>query len=979
MADTACTVWDYSCINYNLSNARLMATNEAIQNLPETWCVAIIDSSVDDRADIRRTLLTASKRHLVFIEADNGAAGVAAIHQAATTPDCVVLSDNLTDMNAVQVLVELLDTDGMPACPVVVVTHPDNQEEGRHILRAGAQGYIYKDWASPQALSRAIENACENWAIARELRQRKDALRLVTDRETFRSLFSDATRDLTDEQAFKRIGSHLLGVHLQVSRVMYGEVLNSENIEIGHSYINAVKQIEGTYKLKDYGPKLLAALQSGKNVVVSDMHTDDDYSDSEKAAYASMEIVANLGIPILKNGQLLAVLGIHQNTPRRWRSEEIAIAREIAERTWSAVEHARSEKKLLAKELQLSQMLHIMPSFSAVLTGPTFIFHMANQSYFELVGRGPEIIGKPVIQALPEFADQPFPKLLEDVYRTGKAYEAKSMAVSLARGPGGSLATIFIDFAYLPLREADGRVSGIFIHGVDRTAEMRATQGLAQGERELRSLADNTPDVLTRFDRRLRHIFINSAIEKITGRKVKEFLGKSNRELGMSPQLCNQWDAAINEVFNYGVPNTLDFEWETPHQGLRYYSCRLVPELDHSGNVESVLGVTHDITQRKVFEEQLSDQARRKDEFLATLAHELRNPLAPIRTGLQVLKLATDLATSARILPVMERQIAQMVRLIDDLLDVSRITSGKIILRPEHVSLQAVVTSAVEASAPLIDAAGNALNVDLPDDAIWLNADPTRLSQVISNLLNNSAKYTPKGGQIYLSAVTHGTQVHIVVADNGMGIPKGMLTGVFDMFAQINRTLDRAEGGLGLGLSLVKTLVELHGGTVRANSEGVDLGSEFTITLPLASASASLPHTPATGTVVAANTSRRILVVDDNVDAAQTLSMLMDLSGHETRSAFSGQQALEMAQSFNPDVVFLDIGLPDMTGYEVAHRLLADPLTSAIQLIALTGWGTEDDIKKSKMAGFHAHLTKPVDPAAVEAVLSTLPSPKIKC
>jgi CheY-like chemotaxis protein len=318
---------------------------------------------------------------------------------------------------------------------------------------------------------------------------------------------------------------------------------------------------------------------------------------------------------------------------------------------------------------------------------------------------------------------------------------------------------------------------------------------------------------------------------------------------------------------------------------------------------------------------------------------------------------------------VMERQLGQLVRLIDDLLDVSRISSGKIVLKRERIAFQDIAAAALEASRPLIDAAGHSLTIDWPDEPVWLDADPTRLTQIFSNLLTNSAKYMRPGGQIRFSARRQGESVLISVKDNGMGIPPDMLGTVFDMFTQINRTLDRAQGGLGIGLSLVKTLVEMHGGSVQAASGGIDLGCEFMVTLPMALGAALEVHAaPAVSAVLAG---RRILVVDDNVDAAETMAMLLELSGHEARSAFGGQEALEVACLFRPDVVFLDIGLPGMNGYEVARRLLADPATARAKLIALTGWGTEDDIRKSKMAGFHAHLTKPVDPDAVEAMLST--------
>ena len=936
------------------------------------WRVFIIDDSPDDRADIRRMLLRGSERRLTFVEASTAAAGISAALGAIPPPDCIVLDYNLPDMTAPEVLAALTGPDGLPVCPVVVITGGESREMARRVLRAGAQDYIGKDWTSAQALTRVLENACESWAMARELHQRKHALRQVTDRETFRSVFGDATRGLTDEHALKRVAAHMLGVHLQVNRVMYGEVTGEANVVVGASYVNGVQQIAGSYRLQDYGPKLLAVFQSGENQVVRDIRSDGGYSESEKAAYAQMGIVANLGIPILRNGQLVAVLGVHQNAPRHWTPEDMTLAREIAERTWAAVEHARAEGKLQAKEAQLLQMLQIMPSFSAVLTGPTFVFQMANQSYFDLVRRGPEIIGKTAMEAFPDIADQPFPALLEEVYRTGKPFEAKAMLLKLPAGPGGPLADIFIDFAYLPLREANGEVSSIFVHGVDRTAEVRATLGLAQGVRELRSVTENTPDGLTRFDRQFRHVFVNSVVEKSMNRPVAEILGKTHRQLGAPTKLCDEWETAIRHVFDHGTHTVLDFSLETPRDGVRHFSCRLVPEFNELGQVETTLGVTHDITDRRVYEQRLLEQDVRKDEFLATLAHELRNPLAPIRSGLQLLKVAPKADVAARTLPVMERQLSHLVRLVDDLLDVSRINSGKIVLKRERITFQDAAAAALEASRPLIDAASHSLTIEWPNEAVWLDADPTRLTQIFSNLLTNSAKYMRPGGQIKFSARQQGHSLIVSVQDTGVGIPADMLGSVFNMFTQINRTLDRAQGGLGIGLSLVKTLVEMHGGSVQATSGGSNLGSTFTVILPAALALVDeLPAQPV-ATAMAGSARHRILVVDDNVDAAETMVMLLDLSGHDARAAFGGQEALDVALAFRPDVVFLDIGLPGMNGYEVARRLLAYPATASAKLIALTGWGTEDDIRKSKMAGFHAHLTKPVDPEAVDGLLAKL-------
>jgi PAS domain S-box-containing protein len=941
------------------------------------WRVVIIDDSPDDCAEIRRMLLIGSDRRITFVEAKTAAVGIRTVLDAVPPPDCVVLDYYLPDMDAPEVLAGLSGPDGMPVCPVVVVTGIARRDEGRRVLRAGAQDYIGKDWTSAPALTRAVENSAESWAMARELRQRKDALRLVTDRETFRSVFSDATRGVTDEHALIRVATHMLGVHLQVNRVAYCEVIKQDNVVVGKGYVNGVVHIDGTYRLSDYGPKLLALFQSGQYQIVNDMPSDTSYTEVEKAGYAQLEIVADLAIPILKNGQLVAIFGLHQKVSRYWTPGDMTIAREVAERTWASVEHVRAERKLHATELQLSQMLEIMPSFSVVLAGPSHIFQLANQAYLDLIKRGPEIIGKTFVEALPELADQPFPALLDEVYRTGQPFEAKAMMAKLRLGPDEVLTDMFFDFSYLPLRDINGEVSGIFMHGVDRTVETRASRVLARREREIRSVTENTPDVLTRFDSHFRHVFVNSVIEKVTGRPVSEILGKTSRELDMPSQLCDEWEKAIRFVFDHGLHRSLDFSWPTP-DGLRHFSCHLVPEFDEHGQVETTLGVTHDITNRRAYEQRLLEQDIRKDEFLATLAHELRNPLAPIRTGFQLLKLAPSADVAARTLPVLERQLGQLVCLIDDLLDVSRISSGKIVLKRERTAFQDVAAAALEASRPLIDAAHHGLTTDWPADAVWLDADPTRLTQIFSNLLTNSAKYMHPGGQISFSARQQGASIVVAVKDSGMGIPADMLGQVFDMFTQVNRTLERSQGGLGIGLSLVKTLVEMHGGSVEAVSGGIDLGSTFTVTLPTAPTLALEPPIQPVQLAFTASVEPRrparqkILVVDDNIDAAETMVMLLELSGHDTRTAFGGQQALDVASAFCPDVVFLDIGLPGMNGYEVARHLLTNPATASAKLIALTGWGTEEDIRKSKAAGFHAHLTKPVDPNAVDAILATL-------
>ena len=394
-----------------------------------------------------------------------------------------------------------------------------------------------------------------------------------------------------------------------------------------------------------------------------------------------------------------------------------------------------------------------------------------------------------------------------------------------------------------------------------------------------------------------------------------------------------------------------------------------VIERDENGKALRVTGVHSNITQQLAVRNLVREADRRKDEFLATLAHELRNPLAPLRTGLSIIKREPSSEMAAKAPEMMERQLAHMVRLIDDLLDVSRITTGRLTLKKEPLTVKTIVELAVEASKPSIDAGHHHLSISLKNGDARVFGDITRLCQVVSNILINAAKYSPDGGTIELSAEVVEQTVRISIKDSGLGIPHNMLMHVFDLFGQVNRTLDRSQGGLGIGLALVKSLVTIHGGEVSAFSEGEGMGSVFVITLPLA-AGAALPE------VVLAHHSNgglkrqmRILIVDDNRDGAESLSLYTKLLGHTTELAYTGVEAISKVSKFKPEVVFLDIGLPGMSGFEVAKLIRAMPDAVDTRLVAVTGWGSEDMKRKSTEAGFNEHLTKPVDLSRIEEIL----------
>ena len=428
----------------------------------------------------------------------------------------------------------------------------------------------------------------------------------------------------------------------------------------------------------------------------------------------------------------------------------------------------------------------------------------------------------------------------------------------------------------------------------------------------------------------------------------------------------------VSDVFN----NLLIIERPVRTHGLVSLVQSALRARRHQYQIRDVLAVREQqeaALARQAEDLRLAD--RRKDEFLATLAHELRNPLAPIRTGMELLTRAPDEETARRTLGVMQRQVGHMVRLIDDLLDVSRITRGKLELKRERTTLNAIIAAAVEASRPLIERNQHTLHVDVKDTSICFDADVTRIGQVISNLLNNSANYTAPGGRIELSVERSGEHAVIRVKDNGSGIPREHLRGVFEMFSQVNRALDRSQGGLGIGLALVRSLVEMHGGSVEADSPGPGLGSVFTVRLPIVDGAVAAidehSHTP-----LARDAATRILIVDDNEDAAELLALTLETSGYTTTSVHDGAAALKTTDSWQPDVIVLDIGLPGMSGYEVARELRRRQGPRPLWLIALTGWGSHADKQQARDAGFDVHLTKPVDTRTLQEAIARRAPPE---
>jgi PAS domain S-box-containing protein len=520
--------------------------------------------------------------------------------------------------------------------------------------------------------------------------------------------------------------------------------------------------------------------------------------------------------------------------------------------------------------------------------------------------------------------------------------------------------------------DADGRVLEAQSSGIDISDRKQAEAALKAKEAELALVAESTPLILTRCSRDLRYQFANRAAAALFGRTPEEMIGRPIVDIMGEPVFAIV-KPFIDKVLR-GEP--VEYEAELPYTGVgrRWVHVNYIPDRRDDGEVQGWIASIVDVTDRKQAEAALREADRRKDEFLAMLAHELRNPLAPIRTGLEVLKMVrNDPAMQEEIRSTMERQTQQLIALVDDLLDVSRITRGKLELRKCRVDLADIVQSAVEASRPLINEGDQELEVHLPEQPVLIEADPNRLAQVFANLLNNAAKYTPEKGRIRLTVERPKGEVVISVTDTGIGIPAGDLDRIFEMFAQIDRPPEKSYTGLGIGLTLVKSLVEMHGGTVDARSHGTNLGSTFTVKLPILEDLSLEPHktNPADQTR-ATDRKRRVLVVDDNKAAADMLSMVVKMLGHEVRTAGDGQQALQIAAEFRPDVVLMDLGMPRMNGYEAAQRMRREPWGRQLMLVALTGWGHDEDKRRSLDCGFDHHLVKPADPAELQVLFSRL-------
>jgi len=590
-----------------------------------------------------------------------------------------------------------------------------------------------------------------------------------------------------------------------------------------------------------------------------------------------------------------------------------------------------------------------------------------NQAYADWLGRPREdILGRSIAEVV---GPAGFHKLLPHFEQVLSGHPVRYEEEVPFRGLGPR----WIKVSYDPLFGDQGSVEGWVAVVNDITSEQHDLVRHRAQEERFHILADQAPVMIWMSGTDKQCTWFNKPWLDFVGRPLERELGNGWAE-NVHP---DDFDTCLNIYtthFDDRQPFSMEYRLRRHDGEYRWILDSGIPLFGTDGVFTGYIGSCIDITDRRAGEELLRESHRRKDEFLATLAHELRNPLAPIRNAVEILRakgpVTPELEWSR---DVIDRQTKHLGRLVDDLLDLSRITLGKIRLENERIPVASFVVQAVETSRPLIEENGHALTVNLPAEPMFVNGDLTRLSQVVTNLLNNAAKYTPRGGHLRVAVLRDEEDPECVcvrVSDTGIGIPEDMLASIFDLFVQVGSPLDHGAGGLGIGLTLAQKVIAKHGGTIEALSGGPRQGSEFVIRLPLT----SLPfpaRLPSLGRPdLHASRNHRILIVDDNSDHTDSLAALLRMTGHDITTAYDAEDALAKARSFRPSVVLLDIGMPRMNGYELARRIRMEPWGETTLLVALTGWGGAEDRRKSKEAGIDHHLTKPVEFAAIAKVLS---------
>jgi PAS domain S-box-containing protein len=834
-----------------------------------------------------------------------------------------------------------------------------------------------------------VEVLAQTASLAVERARADAALQAGARRDRFLAELAAATQPLSTPGELMETTARLLALHLGASRCAYAEVEHEDTFVITGDYGPTVPSIVGRWPVAAFGPACVRDMLEGRAYVVTDTDSHPAISAEHLPAYRATNIRAVICVPLHKQGRLTAAMALHQDEPRSWLQEEIELVSLVVARSWEALERARVTRTLQESEARYRAMVDASPDCVTLIAadGKLLQINPAGLSMLE-ADHESAVLGSSIYELITPAHRAAFERLNERVCRG----ERGTLELELVGKRGGRR---WMELSAVPLSLTKDAQRAHLAIARDMTARMEAESALAQSRARVDYAVElsgvgfwycDLPFDELSWDERVKAHFFFPPDARIT---IDDFYAQLHPEDRESTRTAIERSietrTPYDVVYRTQCPVTLDIKWIRALGGTTYDAdgqpCRFdgvtldVTTLrrTHERLEELLVGEQEKGRERAHLVAQLREQERRKDEFLATLAHELRNPLAALRFGLELLDRSNGPEVSARAHATMERQLTHLVRMVDDLLEASRITLGKVALQTERLDFRVVLQSAIETARPLLDSNGQKLDVYVPDEPLPIDGDPTRLSQVLANLLNNAAKYTPSGGRIEVRVSTQGPDLQATVSDNGTGIPPDMLEKVFDMFTQIERTMKHARGGLGLGLTLVRKLLELHGGSVVATSAGLGQGSTFTLRLPLAEARKSAELVSASQ-VVSTRSTLRVLVVDDNEDAAECLASLLDLEGHRTHLAHSGPDAVTSARAFTPDVILLDIGLPGFDGYEVARRLHQELGERMPRLVAVTGFGADSDKRRSQEAGFDAHLVKPISTALLMRELAAAAS-----
>lgn len=846
--------------------------------------------------------------------------------------------------------------------------------------------------------------------VEAELREREARQRLLVE-------LGDRTRELGDATAFLQATVGLLGNYLGAGRAGYGEIDDDRlYLDVVAEWTHSQPIFLGRASIAACSSDMLQHFRSGRPWVVDDVEADARPAVHDlKPTYLASGTRALISVPLTKGGRWVGNLYVTSPSPRAWTESEVALVRDVAERTWVSVERARAENVLRESEAKFRAISEQAEVGIAMADLDGRIIY-ANDRHCDILAlpRG-AVVGQ-TIQQMTHVEDWPRNKqLFEAMIRCGEPFTIEKR---LAR-PDGSLRWTRVTVS--PRRDAQGRIIGGLGVTIDLTDRKVAEAALRASEARQAFLVE--------LSDRLRDAEAPAEIMRSATELLARWLGVAAVGYG---EFEPDGDTVVNGTeYNDGrMPSAQGRRRLSDHgpgfapamragQGVFTEDLTRDPRAPEGGSpathamqiraggavplvkggrlvaylyavhpeprawpeedrrlVREVADRTWATLERARAETALRQANRAKDEFLAILAHELRNPLAPVTNALELLTPGhADAHALEQARAMMARQVQQLVRLTDDLLDVSRISRGKVQLRRDRVPLADVVQQAVETSRPLVERGHNELTLELPTEPIFLDADPTRLAQVFSNLLNNAAKYSQSGGLISLRAERQDDRVIVRVRDTGIGIPSDMLQRVFEIFTQVDRSLEKAQGGLGVGLSLAKGLVELHGGSIEAHSDGHGRGSEFVVRLPMHTGVAEAAPRPVEDRPAGAAL-RRVLVVDDNEDAATSLAMLLKVMNCDARVAHGGFEALEVAPEFRPELVLLDLGMPNLNGYDTCRRMRAEPWGRTTKIVALTGWTKSENDQRAEEAGFDEHLVKPADRATISRLLRSLSRPE---